>query len=119
MAVVVMAVAADDRVLVGQLRAERQLVGHERARDVRPDRPERATDLFRGIRFGVPHVLMRRASFEEQEDARLRLRLAGRRRFGLEFEQPRQGHAADQAGSAQPKRVTTRHSVTAASGFGT
>ncbi len=100
-AVDAMAMAAENRVLVGDLRAVRQLVGDERAGHGGGNRLERAADFRRRVGLGIPHVLVRRPAFEKDENARLGLGGDARGGLGLHFQQTRQREPADQPAGAQ------------------
>src|SRR6516225_4361379 len=96
MAVVVVAMAAKNRELVGDLGAAGQVLGNEGSRYAGFDGPKRPADLGRSVRFEVPHVDMAGTALQEEEDTGLSLSGLRRGRAGLQIKQPRQAEPANQ-----------------------
>ena len=61
--------AAQDRNLVGDAGGVRQQVGQADAGDVRAERMKVAANLGRSVRLEVPHIMVRHAAEDEDEDA--------------------------------------------------
>ena len=85
-AVVVVAVAAEDGVLVGELGNLRQVLADLDAGHAGGDRLVWPADFLGGVGLQVEHVDVRRPAFEEQENARLCLGRRRRRRPRLQVQ---------------------------------
>ena len=79
---------ADERVLVGQLREQRQVFADVDAGDVRVDRPEHAAVLLRGVRLHVERFHVRRPARQPDEDHR-RIVFAWNARDGVPYSRVR------------------------------
>ena len=111
MSVIVVAVAAQDGELVGDLRTARQMFAEKRARHRRGNLLIRAADFRGGLGLEVPHVDGAGAPFQKQEDARLRRGGRFGRGLGLQLQQPRQREPADQAGGADSQGAAAGDAV--------
>ena len=110
-AIVGVRVAADDGEFVGDRRAIPTMLGEDHAGGFRGDRGERTTNLQRGLGFGVPHILLGWAPFEEDKDAALGLRRARRGGGVLGGEQARQRQAAEETGGTEPQHLPPRPTI--------
>jgi hypothetical protein len=110
-AVIGVRMAANDRELVGDLRALAAMLGEDRTGDGSADRRKRPANLLGGIGLGVPHILLRRTTFVKDEDAGLGLRFGKRSAGCLRLQQLRQGQSRKQARAAEAEHVATGESV--------
>ena len=109
--VVGMTVAADHRELVRQLGAVRAVLGEERSRDRGGNGGERTADLGGGQGLGVPHVLVRGAPLQEQEQHRLGPGDPVSGPGGVRRQHPWQAQPRQQAAGPHPQQVPTRLTV--------
>ncbi len=109
--VVGMTVAAHHGEAVGDLRALAAMLGENRARHGRRDRLKGTSHFQRRLGFRIPHVLLRGATFQKNEDAGFRAGLRGAGGLRFRLEQPRKRESGEQAAGPQTQDMAPSHPV--------